>query len=74
MPVSLEHRERVLAFQEGQHSSKIEVAAAFLDALADRLDSWADESRNGWSTHQVSSNIAAANDCRRMASYLRRGR
>ena len=56
--------------------SKLEINAAatisFLESLADRLDRWASESRyGGWSTHQVSANESAANDCRRMASVLR---
>ena len=44
----------------------------FLDALADRLDGWAKQSREeGWSTHQVDMNLSAANDCRRMAACIR---
>lgn len=51
----------------------LHAVALFLDALADRLDGWADESkRGGWSTHQVDANRSAANDCRRMASVLRK--
>lgn len=46
--------------------------AHFLDAMAWRLDGWAQESRDGgWSTHQVSANRSAAEDCRRVASALR---
>jgi hypothetical protein len=45
--------------------------AYFLNALADKLDGWASQSRNGgWSTHQVAANIDAANDCRRWAAGL----
>lgn len=48
------------------------VAADFLDRLADRLDSWAAESRSGgWSTHQVAANLETANECRREAARLR---
>lgn len=44
----------------------------FLDALADRLDGWANESRTGgWSTHQVDANRKAADDCRRQRSALK---
>jgi hypothetical protein len=44
----------------------------FLEALADRLDRWAAESRaGGWSTHQVEANIRTADECRREAAKLR---
>lgn len=47
-------------------------AILFLDTLADRLDRWASQSQSGgWSTHQVSANTAAADECRRMAARLR---
>ena len=47
----------------------------FLDSLADRLDKWATESQSGgWSTHQVSANRSAADDCRRTAARLRAAR
>ncbi|WP_454627005.1 hypothetical protein [Bradyrhizobium cenepequi] len=47
-------------------------AASYLSALADQLDAWAEESKNGgWSTHQVQANIATANSCRRVAARLR---
>ncbi len=46
--------------------------AGFLDGVAMRLDSWAEQSRSGgWSTHQVAENIEVANDCRRSAANLR---
>ena len=52
--------------------TRINVAAAFLDNLANKLDSWAEQSRTGgWSTHQVEANLSAANDCRRLAAKLR---
>lgn len=39
--------------------------ALFLGRMADTLDTWAKESREGgWSTHQVQANIGAASDCR----------
>jgi hypothetical protein len=48
------------------------VAAQFLDDLANTLDRWADASlTGGWSTHQVDSNRAQANECRRKAAQLR---
>lgn len=51
---------------------KTEAARLFLEALADRLDRWAQESKDGgWSTHQVSANTSAANDCRRIAATLK---
>lgn len=51
----------------------IENTLEFLREMADKLDQWAIESRSGgWSTHQVQSNIQAANDCRRQAAELRR--
>lgn len=47
----------------------LEAKRLFLDAMANRLEDWANESlRCGWSTHQVSANRDAANDCRRMAA------
>lgn len=50
----------------------IEATALFLDSLANRLDGWARDSQSyGWSTHQVSANVSAANDCRRMAAEAR---
>lgn len=50
----------------------IKATALFLDALANRLDGWARESQSGgWSTHQVSANRSAADDCRRMAAEAR---
>lgn len=46
--------------------------AHFLDAMAFRLDGWAQESREGgWSTHQVTANRSAADDCRKLAGSLR---
>jgi hypothetical protein len=45
----------------------------FLENLADKLDKWAEDTVNGyWSTHQVAWDRAAANDCRRQASRLRK--
>jgi hypothetical protein len=53
-------------------SEAVADAAAYLSTLADQLDMWAEESRNGgWSTHQVQANINAADSCRRMAARLR---
>lgn len=50
----------------------LEFDAGALDALADRLDQWADESRKGgWSTHQVGANTEQANACRRRAARIR---
>lgn len=50
----------------------IEQTIKFIDSLALKLDGWAEQSRRGgWSTHQVSANIEAANDCRRQAARLR---
>ena len=50
----------------------LEDSALAFDALADKLDGWAEASRRGgWSTHQVKANEEAANDCRRRASRLR---
>lgn len=52
--------------------TEAEKTIAFLEGLADRLDRWAEESMGyGWSTHQVSANREAANDCRRQAARLR---
>lgn len=51
---------------------RMQTAREFLLNHADRLDRWAKESRDGgWSTHQVSANISAANDCRRIAALLK---
>lgn len=45
----------------------------FLNDLAAKLDSWAEQSRcGGWSTHQVEANEKTANDCRRFACQLSR--
>jgi hypothetical protein len=53
-------------------AAQLKSAADFLDALANRLDGWAESSRKGgWSTHQVEANVATANDCRRQAAQLR---
>lgn len=50
------------------------ITVGFLTGLADQLDQWAKESREGgWSTHQVQKNIDTANDCRRRASLIQRG-
>jgi hypothetical protein len=47
--------------------------ALCLDTLAERLDGWAKESRDGgWSTHQVEPNKYAAEACRAQAAALRR--
>lgn len=58
--------------------TRLEVEAAqtvqFLNAMADRLDRWAKDSKaGGWSTHQVTPNEEAANECRRRAAELRAG-
>jgi hypothetical protein len=53
-------------------AQKIELAVAFLDSMAERLDRWAvHSSTGGWSTHQVAANIEDANDCRRIAGQIR---
>lgn len=45
--------------------------AAFLGALADELDEWAQESLDGgWSTHQVKRNRSAADKARRKAAAV----
>lgn len=55
------------------YRTQLSTTILFLEALADRLDGWAKESRScGWSTHQVSANLSAADDCRRMAAELKR--
>ena len=44
----------------------------FLDAHAERLDGWAEDSvQGGWSTHQVAANTRAAAECRKMAAKAR---
>lgn len=54
------------------NADKVEAARLFLESMADHLDKWAQESKDGgWSTHQVSQNISAANDCRRIAATLK---
>lgn len=46
--------------------------AVFLEKIADIMDRWAKESRDGgWSTHQVEANIETANECRRMAASIK---
>lgn len=46
--------------------------AELFDTLAQTMDRWAVESRQGgWSTHQVDENIKRANDCRRYAASIR---
>ena len=58
---------------EKQHEDDKRVADAvlFLNALALRLDGWAEQSRSGgWSTHQVDANRQAADDCRHMVEHL----
>lgn len=46
--------------------------ALALELLADTLDEWARQSRDGgWSTHQVQANIDTANICRRGAAENR---
>lgn len=53
-------------------SEAMENAAKFLEDLGYTLDRWANESKvGGWSTHQVKSNITAAENCRQQASFLR---
>lgn len=52
---------------------RVREAVEQFDRLADRLDSWADESvKGGWSTHQVGAQQHHANECRRFAARLRR--
>ena len=52
--------------------AKISAAIGFLEALADRLDGWAMQSRSGgWSTHQVAENNKTADECRRMVASLK---
>ncbi len=55
-----------------RYRSGLQLAVGFLEALANQLDDWARESREGrWSTHQVADNIRVANDCRRKAAELK---
>jgi hypothetical protein len=45
--------------------------ASLFATLADKLDRWATESREGgWSTHQVEENRSTAIDCRRYAASI----
>lgn len=56
-----------------KYRNQLEDDAQFLDVMANTLDDWAEESKyGGWSTHQVNTNIARANECRRMAAHIRR--
>lgn len=51
----------------------LDLAAKSFDELADVLDDWAAQSKNGgWSTHQVGANTEQANKCRRNAAEIRR--
>lgn len=51
---------------------EMQATIGFLESLANRLDGWAQQSRDyGWSTHQVKANEDAANQCRRVAANLR---
>lgn len=44
----------------------------FLEKIADTLDSWAKESKEGgWSTHQVEANLRLAKECRRKAGLIK---
>lgn len=46
--------------------------AQLFDTMAQTLDRWAIESREGgWSTHQVQDNRKRADDCRRYAASIR---
>lgn len=46
--------------------------AKLFDTLAQTMDRWATESREGgWSTHQVEDNRKRADDCRRYAAHIR---
>lgn len=51
----------------------LDLAARSLEDMANTLDDWAAQSRQGgWSTHQVGANIDEANKCRRNAAEIRR--
>ena len=51
----------------------LDLSATTLEHLADTLDDWAAQSKNGgWSTHQVDANVSEANKCRRNAAEIRR--
>lgn len=50
----------------------LEQSAKLFDVLAQTMDRWATESREGgWSTHQVADNRKRADDCRRYAAHIR---
>lgn len=50
----------------------LEHCAQLFDTLAQTMDRWAIESRQGgWSTHQVDENRKRADDCRRYAAQIR---
>lgn len=53
--------------------TELRTDAAFLEKMADQLDAWAKESREGgWSTHQVEANRKMALECRARAGTIRR--
>jgi hypothetical protein len=66
------HGGRSMGFHAMNLRGELVDTAIFLDGVANQLDQWAKESRNGgWSTHQVEANIQWANNCRRRAAEIR---